>query len=297
MTETDNLQRVIEVAQEAAEPNALLDLTSYAVVAPTGSHVERFFVDQEVTENRPRRRHGTTVVRTADSLVRLTTELGAQHGRAAIYANPDDWTVTAVLNDHESVPSPSPKEDAEPPKGHLVVRIGGPDVAAWRDHRIVLQLTKTPEWERWTEASGSLMSQQDFAEFVEDNLDEIYEPPGADVLELAQHFEAHKGVQFKSSQVLHSGQVQLTYLETIEARSGQTGEVKIPKELLLGMSPFEGSKRFEMRARLRYRINNGALGIGIILVHPERVERAVFDQTVEAIETGTTIKPYIATAI
>jgi hypothetical protein len=63
MTETDNLQRVIEVAQEAAEPNALLDLTSYAVVAPTGSHVERFFVDQEVTENRPRRRHGTSASR------------------------------------------------------------------------------------------------------------------------------------------------------------------------------------------------------------------------------------------
>jgi hypothetical protein len=32
-------------------------------------------------------------------------------------------------------------------------------------------------------------------------------------------------------------------------------------------------------------------------LRPERVERAVFDQTVEAIETGTTIKPYIATAI
>jgi uncharacterized protein YfdQ (DUF2303 family) len=131
------------------------------------------------------------------------------------------------------------------------------------------------------------MGQEDFAEHVEDGLDEIVDPDGAYMLELAQTFHAHTNVEFGQAVVLASGERQFTYVENTSAQAGKRGELTIPKELKLGIAPFEGTQPYKVIARLRYRLQGGTLKLGYKLVRPLDVQRAAFNDTVAWIEEDT----------
>jgi uncharacterized protein YfdQ (DUF2303 family) len=149
--------------------------------------------------------------------------------------------------------------------------------AAWGDHRAVLTLKATPEWNHWIGPNGQMLSQEAFAEHIETGADEVVSPSGAEMLELAQTFHAKNNVAFKQATILASGERQFAYEETIAAKAGQTGQLTIPKEFELGIAPFEGTDKYKVVARLRYRIREGALSIGYKLDRPELVQRAAFD--------------------
>ena len=86
---------------------------------------------------------------------------------------------------------------------------------AWCRHRATLAFRPTPEWTTWTGLSGRHLSQVDFAAFIEDNLPDIADPAGADILDVTRSLEAKKSVEFRSSIRLQDGSSQLTYDETV----------------------------------------------------------------------------------
>jgi len=155
--------------------------------------------------------------------------------------------------------------------------------AAWADHRAVLTLKATPEWTHWAGPNGQMLGQEAFAEHIETGADEVVKPSGAEMLELAQTFHAKNNVAFKQSTILASGERQFAYEETIAAKAGQTGKLTIPKEFELGIAPFEGTDKYKVIARLRYRIREGALTIGYKLDRPEVVQLAAFDDVASRI--------------
>jgi uncharacterized protein YfdQ (DUF2303 family) len=126
-----------------------------------------------------------------------------------------------------------------------------------------------------------------FAEFIEDHLADIYDPSGAEMLELAQTFEATTGVEFKSSQLLDSGQRQLRYEETIDARSSN-GTLTVPKQVTLGLQPYEGSNSYRVTARFRFRIGGGNLQLSLILDDPRKVLETAFDEILADVTAGLT---------
>lgn len=257
MSEND-AQAVIDTATRAAAPNKVAD-DLYSLVTPEGS--EHHLIDLSEHLPSPKRKRGNTALHTADSLVAFIARHRGEDFE--MYADADSFTITAVLN----------------PTGKAT--------AGWSDHRATLTLRQTPEWKRWATKSGTMMNQTTFAEFIEEGIGEIAEPPAAEMLELAQNFQAAVKVNFKSSRLLDNGQRQITYEETIDAKAGARGNITIPKEFAIGVAPFEGCVPYRVVARLRFRINDGALAIGYTLDHPEVVLRSAFDDEVNKVEVPT----------
>lgn len=263
MSATD-AQAIVDITLDAAAPNPLEPDTTYAIVVPAGGSVQRLDPVADKHLLNPRRPVGTTVVLDPDGFAQLWHK-HAQPGISEIYADPKQFGITGLLNADFGVGQPA---------GH-------------RDHRLVLQCVKTPAWEAWTARDGQLSDQTAFAEFLEDRLPEVVDPPGAQMLELAQSFQASTKVEFKSAVVLTSDQRSLQYEETTTARAGQKGAIDIPATFTVALQPFEGSAAYRVTARFRYRIRDGHLAIGYRLDRPEDVLREAFKDVRQAVDEAT----------
>lgn len=208
--------------------------------------------------------------------VRDVASLAAYHGKHAddwseVYADLDGATITTVLDAH----------------------MGESDGARWQAHRATLTMQQTPQWRTWTACDRQPMSQQVFAEFIEDNATDI--APGgpvaaADLLELAQQFHAHTKVEFKSGKRLKDGQTQFVYTETIDAKAGERGTIEIPDAFDLVLAPFEDCEPYRVGARFRYRLNGGDLRLFYQLFDPDKVFRDAVLQVVALAEAECDLK-------
>lgn len=143
--------------------------------------------------------------------------------------------------------------------------------AGWRDDRATFDCPLSREWVTWTGASGKQMTQEQFAQFIEDNLPDVAEPPAADMLEISRTLEAKKKVNFASGIRLSNGQNQLTYEEQIEGTAAK-GRIVVPEQFALGIAVFEGGDRYRVDARLRYRIaDGGKMTMWFDLLRPHKV--------------------------
>jgi uncharacterized protein YfdQ (DUF2303 family) len=167
-----------------------------------------------------------------------------------VWVEPLDGKVVAVLNDH------GPQQDAE-----------------FGDLRAELVLPKTPEWIHWLSRDKRYGTQTEFAEHIEEGLEEIREPSGALLLEIAQSMQATVTAEFKSASRLDDGSIAVQWVEDVEARAGRTGDLMIPQEITLGIAPFYGEQPYELIARIRYRIGQGELRIGYALNRPDVIIR------------------------
>lgn len=172
--------------------------------------------------------------------------------------------------------------------------------AGWGEHGITLSLSASPEWSRWIANNQRYMSQEAFAEFVEDNMGDIIHPDAAAVLEMAQGLQGKKTVQFKSGKNLKDGAIKLEYVETIDVTGTATrrdDSMQVPNSFMLQLVPFIGADGVQMEARLRFRIgNNGALTFAYILNRPYKVIEHAFLLARTEIEEKTGIKVVLGSA-
>jgi uncharacterized protein YfdQ (DUF2303 family) len=259
-TPTTDTHAVIELAQASAGPHNL-ELGGYYVVATAQGQLHQIDLTTDRYLDQPVRKTGNVVVRDAASFLAYW----GKHSTAAseIYADRDRLSITGVVDAHGPA-----AEDTN-----------------WGQHRIVLQLRHSPAFKAWQHLSGSLVGQTQFAEFIEDRRGDIREPAAADVLELAQTFQATTKVSFRSSNRLSSGARQLSYVEDVEASAGQRGEMTIPDELHLALAIFEGADVADaVTARLRYRIEDGRLRLGVVLDRVAEVVDGAFAGVVSAVD-------------
>lgn len=260
-------QVIVDTAIGAAQPTEIHEDILYSVVVPDGARQET--LDLERFQDEPDRKRGTVTVADAPSFIayferHAKAEQDSDSGsQPFLYADLKHARVTAVFNDDT----------------------GG--VPGWRDHRVVLVLETTPEWRRWAEHDGALLPQAAFAELVEDGLADIVDPPAADMLELAQKFQARTKVTFQSGYRTASGQRQLEYVETTTASAGESGKLTIPEQFTIGVAPWEGADAYKIQCRLRYRIENGNLRLGYALLRPHEILRAAFTDVVNELMEAT----------
>ncbi|WP_232629133.1 DUF2303 family protein [Methylobacterium sp. Leaf118] len=163
---------------------------------------------------------------------------------------------------------------------------GKPD---YLDHKASYTMPFSEEWTRWSRVDGVAMPQAKFAEFLEENLQDIVEPAGASVLEVALQLQSKKKVQFDSGVRLQDGSTQLTYREEVEA--GTKGNVKIPTEFVIGIPVFFGGDRYKIKAFLRYRIDEGKLAFHIVLHRKQFVLQDAVQTTAKAVGEETGLSP------
>jgi len=226
-----------QFSAESEEPSLL------AKVIPADYKLASLDIERLLAPHRdtPRRVRGTVTLTDATSWLAYF----AKHGSPAseVYGDVRASTVTAVIN--------APTDSLTP---------------GWGDHRAILALEHSDAWRAWTDHDGKLTGQETFAEPLEARTPDLIDPTAADMLELAQSFQATKGVTFESGTRLASGQRRLQYLETIEGRAGQRGQLDVPTQIAIRVQVWRGIDiAVPMTARFRYRIAPGGLALGYVL--------------------------------
>lgn len=205
---------------------------------------------------RPARKAGTITLNDIDSFIRYCGDQKlAVEGY--VYADVDAATLTAVFNDH-----------------------GGD--AGWRDFRATYKVEKSRELATWLGANKKQMGQEEFAIFLEDNVADIVEPSGEQMLAMALTMQAKVDVSFSSSKRLDNGQIQLSYTETIDARAAG-GSIEIPREFSIGVRLFKNGQGYKLRARLKYRLGSGSVKFWYELDRPENATDEAFAEYVERV--------------
>jgi uncharacterized protein YfdQ (DUF2303 family) len=265
MSEFTEAEVIRDLAFEAARPDRLEPGKRYVFRQPDGTVREI-----DLSGDMPSRKAGYVTVTDVASFAAYY----ARHADddSEVFADLNSAAVLAVLDAHHSVHSDFMEE-------------GG---ARWQQHHLTLALRLTEPWKTWLEHDRKFMSQQAFAEFLEDNYRDL-DPDGAvkaaDLLEAAQQFEAVVKVEYGSGSRLQSGDVTIRRIETTEQGSGKKGYVQFPEEMDLLLKPYEDCEDTSLAARLRYRVTPDGLKLGYFLNSPERVRLdAVKQVTAKAAE-------------
>ena len=268
MDTTDNLQAVIDAARQGAVAHKIASVpgAEYVLVpgiANSPSRVEKIALEYSYTT--PIRKRGTVQVFDAASL-NAVIAANSDAGNIAVYVNrdPNKPTVVAVLNGH------------------------GKSGPGWGDFRAEIAFRPTPQWVKWTGIDGKMMPQATFAEFIEDNMSDISDPPGAELLEIVTYMQATRNVDFKSAMQLSSGAVQFQNLESLDTKVG-AGSIAMPTVLTLGIAPLFGLPHFKVPTRLRYRLTEGKLTLGVKLQRVEDLMADVIGFVVETIVVGDNV--------
>ncbi len=266
--QVDNIKAVIDAARQGVEPK-LVDTNAGKALYFVGHGADgegQFYThDREPGLEFPLRKRGTVTLFDAASFNQILAD-NADAGNIAIYfdRNPEKPAVVAVLNGHGQT---------------------GP---GWGDFRVQISFRSTPQWTKWKAIDGKLMPQAQFAEFVEDNLEDISDPAGGAMLEIVTYLQATRTVNFKSGIRLSSGQIQFQNMEDIEAKVG-TGSIAVPETFTLGIAPIFGLASYAVPARFRYRIQDGKLHMGFKLQRIETMMGQIIEDVIAKIERGANI--------
>lgn len=255
---------VSELAQLAAAPAEILVGEVYAV--PDGSGGVKV-IDTDTYAATPRREVASRKVTDARSFVEYVN----RHRRPGteVFAHTPSSTVVAILDSHEAT-------GGEP---------------GWEKHRVELALEHTKSWLAWTGRDlgtdpRQWFGQVEFAEFIEANALDVRVPDHSTLIEIARTFEAKQKADFNSAVREHDGSVNFGYEETVSAKAGQKGSLKIPQELELALIPYVGGDPYKVFASFRYRLNGGDLKLGYALRRPEAILEDAFKHILAEIQNG-----------
>lgn len=162
----------------------------------------------------------------------------------------------------------------------------------WRDHRVVFTPKRSVEWTRWAERDGKPMSQIEFATHIEDNLADFATvdglPTGAQMLEMALNLESARESRFKSAVKLQSGGVDMVFVDKDDDNTA--AKMRLFDRFVLGLAPFQSGERYQVRARLRYRVKDGAVTFWYDLIRPDLVFADALLYMTNNIHQGTEIE-------
>ena len=261
--DVDNMTAVIEAARATAVPTKLAEVgaTQWWLVPGVGPKAsEIVLVNTGGAALKPARKRGNVCVFDAASFNAILAD-NADAGDITIYIDraPEKPSVVAILNGNGKA---------------------GP---GWSDFRASIEFRQTPQWAKWKAIDGKMLPQVTFAEFIEDNLEDIADPAGAKMLEIATYLEATRTVNFRSGIRLPSGQIQFQNMENIDAKVSAS-QIEVPETFTLGIAPIFGLPSYQVPARFRYRLQDGKLTLGIKLQRVETMMVDIINDVVEHIE-------------
>ncbi|MCX2698354.1 DUF2303 family protein [Ochrobactrum chromiisoli] len=198
----------------------------------------------------PSRKRGVAQVQTLDALIDLTNRHKTED--SAIFANLD-WTkpsLTSIIDYHRN--------------------LSGGDADNCQ-HRIHYEFPLSDDWKLWVKNDGEVMSQQDFAIFLEDRIPDLASPTEGEIatierdfnttvalpsqlVNLSRKMQVNVSSQVKTETKLQSGEGQIQWEETHTGADGQP--VKVPGIFILSIAPFFMGEKVRIPVRLRYRMSN-----------------------------------------
>lgn len=153
-------------------------------------------------------------------------------------------------------------------------------------HRAKMELPFSEEWTLWKGISGRLMEQLEFARFIEENASDIRTPSAADLLEACRDLQVRRKVNFIKAVRTATDNENFEYSEETNATT-KKGDLELPAKFILGLPVYFGEPDTEVHAFLRWRLDDGALKLGVQLHRLEHIRQAIFKQIVLRISEGS----------
>lgn len=246
---------LVEAIQLPREVQPLKIGEQYAAIVPNGATVEMLHPGDERDRERaglaPVRPSGNPYFFDTDSFVRYILKHG--NDASEIYADTQKQLIVAVLDWHDEEPG-------------------------WGVHRATLKFRPDPDWIAWEKIDRRPMSQQEFAEFLEDQRWDIVTPSAAAVMEACSNLEVTTSAAFSSRTRLSDGTTAFSYSE-----DQRTGQVKVPQAITLKLYPFSGSEPYEVHARIRTSIKDQKLTFKVLIDRPHKVVETAMETEINKI--------------
>lgn len=162
-------------------------------------------------------------------------------------------------------------------------------------HRAIYSMKRSDEWVRWSDLDGKSLPQMAFARFLEENVQDIVDPAGADVLELALNLQAKKKVTFESGVRLQTGQNSITFKEEMETAAGR-GKVEVPPDFEIGIPVFFNGDAYRVKCFLRYNIDDGKLTFKVDMNRKAHIYQHAVQESAKAVADLAGVTPLFAVA-
>ena len=168
--------------------------------------------------------------------------------------------------------------------------------AGWRAHRAEFKPDFSSEWKAWKGKNTTDMPQIEFAEWIQEHDEDINSttqglPTSLEMLRMATEFVANEERTLKSTARLQSGGVRLTYIADPDA--GTTETMSMFEKFAIGIPVFQGGSAWGLTARLKYRINSGAVKFRYELVRADRVHEGAARELIDVIRGGLKTVPLL----
>lgn len=215
-----------------------------------------------------------------------------KNDNSALFGDIGTNTILAVIDYHRqpaaNVPMPP---STEPNSGNTAAMVDAviKPRAELGAHTAKLVLPKSQEWLTWTGIDGKMMQQLEFVRFLEENAPDIIDPVTADLIEVCRDMQALRKVQFQKVVRAASNNAE-TFEYTDDTKANAKGGVEIPTQFTLDIPVYFNGVNCNVKAFLRWHLDDGDLKLGIKLYRPENIRQATFKETMEGIaaETGLT---------
>lgn len=236
------------------------------------------------------------MVRAADGEMRVVTTPPAPwdkpHYKKQNLRVIDAQSFTDYLEKHGDGPETEIRVNEDQARISAILDAGSKLTPGHQEHILELRPHIDDDWKAWARIDGDLMSQEDFADFIEDQALNITSPDAATMLEIATSMHVNTSVEFEQGHRQSDGQVRFAYRENSTTNAGANGDIEIPATIQLALSPFKGGATYQVEARLRWRIRSKQLAIGVKLVRPGLLKDAAFDSIVKTVEEWNIVEAH-----
>lgn len=151
---------------------------------------------------------------------------GPPAANSVIFADRDSMTIKAYLDYHHA------------------------EETRWLNHTAKVAFKNSHQFDRWKKVNNQQMTQEAFALFLDEVINDIAQPAGAEVLSFAENLEATSTQVFKAAVKLASGETNYTFTD---ARDGDVS-TKIIDRFTIGIPIWQGGEKVAIEARLFHRI-------------------------------------------
>lgn len=153
------------------------------------------------------------------------------------------------------------------------------DEYRWLNHSASVTYKESHQFGIWKGSDGEKMSQEEFAEFLDENVLDITDPTGSDVVSFASCLEARRTEVFKSSKNLSNGEVQFNWTN----ESSGDAVTKFPTDMKLGIPIWTNGEKIQIPVKLFYRVSEGRLMFWYKLRNLENIIDSLWEEDVKFI--------------